>query len=147
MDTPDILSFDGEYGFLSNFYLHRIGPYPSLENAYQASKLEASDDEGRTRLQVGCTPGQAKRLIHTMKVRSSWSQIEAKMVMRALIRVKFTIGSDLAKRLVATHPAKLVEGNLHGDTFWGECNGVGENNLGKILMEHRDLLVHLGEKP
>lgn len=26
------------------------------------------------------------------------------------------------------------------DTYWGICNGRGENKLGKILMEIRDVL-------
>jgi hypothetical protein len=34
----------------------------------------------------------------------------------------------------------LIEGNTWGDTFWGVCNGVGENNLGKTLMNVREIL-------
>ncbi len=32
---------------------------------------------------------------------------------------------------------ELIEGNHWNDTFWGICNGNGENNLGKILMKIR----------
>ncbi len=34
-------------------------------------------------------------------------------------------------------PEELVEGNWWNDTFWGVCNGEGQNNLGKILMKIR----------
>jgi predicted NAD-dependent protein-ADP-ribosyltransferase YbiA (DUF1768 family) len=39
--------------------------------------------------------------------------------------------------LKATGDEELVEGNWWNDTFWGVCNGVGENNLGKLLMKIR----------
>lgn len=32
---------------------------------------------------------------------------------------------------------ELIEGNAWNDTFWGVCNGVGENWLGQLLMERR----------
>lgn len=51
--------------------------------------------------------------------------------------------SDLRKKLLATGDAELVENNTCGDVFWGICDGVGENHLGKILMLVRDRLKHL----
>jgi predicted NAD-dependent protein-ADP-ribosyltransferase YbiA (DUF1768 family) len=33
----------------------------------------------------------------------------------------------------------LVEGNNHGDTFWGRVDGKGYNMLGVILMELRGI--------
>ena len=39
--------------------------------------------------------------------------------------------------LIKTGNTELIEGNFWGDTFWGICDGVGENNLGKILMRVR----------
>jgi predicted NAD-dependent protein-ADP-ribosyltransferase YbiA (DUF1768 family) len=57
--------------------------------------------------------------------------------MRNLIRQKFKKDSLLGTRLLLTGDELLVEGNSWGDVFWGVCNGIGENNLGKILMEQR----------
>ena len=37
---------------------------------------------------------------------------------------------------------EIVEENTWGDTFWGVCKGVGENHLGKLLMEIRDANKH-----
>lgn len=44
---------------------------------------------------------------------------------------------ELRQWLLATGDAKLVEGNQHGDRFWGVYNDVGENHLGRILMKVR----------
>ena len=38
---------------------------------------------------------------------------------------------------------ELVEDNAWGDTFWGRCNGIGKNHLGKILMVIREELRSL----
>lgn len=40
-------------------------------------------------------------------------------------------------QLLATGNEELIEGNKHGDHFWGVCNGHGENMLGKLLMQLR----------
>jgi hypothetical protein len=42
--------------------------------------------------------------------------------------------------LLLTGDEELIEGNFWGDVFWGVCNGVGKNHLGKILMEVRSEL-------
>lgn len=62
-------------------------------------------------------------------------------IMRGLLREKFAPGSELAARLLATHPRALVEGNDWGDRFWGVCRGQGENWLGRLLEQVRDELV------
>lgn len=60
--------------------------------------------------------------------------------MRALLMVKFAPATELAERLLATGDAQLVEGNTWGDTFWGVCDGVGENHLGRLHMWIRSML-------
>lgn len=38
-------------------------------------------------------------------------------------------------------PIEVVyKGNYWKDTYWGVCNGVGENHLGKLLMKIREKL-------
>jgi predicted NAD-dependent protein-ADP-ribosyltransferase YbiA (DUF1768 family) len=54
--------------------------------------------------------------------------------METLVREKFTRHAPLAELLVATGDLDLVERNRWRDTFWGVCNGIGENHLGRILM-------------
>ena len=43
--------------------------------------------------------------------------------------------------LLATKQRVLIEGNTWGDTFWGVCNGVGQNHLGRTIMEKRRQLL------
>jgi hypothetical protein len=40
-------------------------------------------------------------------------------------------------KLLATEYVELIEGNNWGDTFFGVCNGEGENWLGRLLMNLR----------
>lgn len=54
-----------------------------------------------------------------------------------LQRQKYTV-PYLREKLLATGDAELVEGNTWGDRFWGVCNGVGQNWLGRLLMQVRD---------
>jgi len=59
-------------------------------------------------------------------------------IMTELVRQKFTRHVDLKQKLLETGNAKLIEGNHLGDKFFGVCNGIGENWLGKILMQIRE---------
>lgn len=133
-------SFTGEYRFLSNFYPSRIVVkgilYPTVEHAYQAYKT--NELHQRMWISSARTPGEAKRRGRRVHMSSGWEHIKLG-VMSSLLKWKFEI-PDLRKKLVDTRDAELVEGNTWGDTFWGVCNGVGENNLGKLLMRVREEL-------
>lgn len=61
------------------------------------------------------------------------------LVMRDLLQQKFSNGI-LREQLLATGDQELIEGNTWGDTFWGVCNGEGQNVLGKMLMNIREEL-------
>jgi len=65
-------------------------------------------------------------------------------VMEDVQMQKFLQYPDLAKKLVATGDAELEYNNTCGDTYWGIVDGVGENNLGKVLMRVRDRLAKQG---
>ncbi len=151
--SSDILTFSlPESRFLSNFYPYKNkngDKYPysvrvfyagiefdCVENAYQAAKLTNPDDMVRfSRM----TPFETKRVMDAglYSVRAGWDAIKLR-VMEDLVMQKFTTCPELAQMLRATGNAKLVEGNRWGDVFWGVCNGVGENHLGRILMRVRD---------
>ena len=134
----NITSFTGHHRWLSNFWPAPVVLdnvlYPTVENAYQAAK---TDPANRTPF-VACTPGQAKRLGRAVKLRHDWATAKLH-IMRELIAQKFARHSGLAEKLAATS-GELVEGNTWGDTFWGVCRGHGQNQLGKLLMEHRATL-------
>ena len=131
--------FDGEHAFLSNFHPSPVlmdGEwFPTVEHAFQAAKTK--DWSERRVVRLASTPGRAKRLGRRVSLREDWEQIKIE-VMEQLLRQKFLLGSELHLQLLATSPAKLVEGNHWGDTFWGVCRGTGQNHLGKLLMKIRD---------
>ena len=66
--------------------------------------------------------------------------------MYEICQEKFNQNTDIAQKLMNTGDAILIEGNYWGDTYWGKCNGVGQNNLGKILMKFREELFELQNK-
>ena len=132
-----INSFEGKYAFLSNFYEHPISEgsltFPTNEHYFQAMKT--LDLTERIAIERAGTPGQSKRMGRSVKLRSDWEDIKLS-VMETALRLKFA-DPELAAMLKATGDEELVEGNWWNDTFWGVCNGVGENNLGKLLMKIR----------
>jgi len=137
-----IKQFTGPYFFLSNFYLSDQAvdniTYPSNEHFYQSQKT--LDPALRVKIIIAETPGVAKKLGRQVECRSDWEKIKVKVMMKGL-EAKFK-NRVLARKLIATYPALLQEGNLWGDTFWGVnlYSGKGKNQLGKLLMLLRDQL-------
>lgn len=133
-------SFRGDFGFLSNFHEATIyvdgERYRSVEHAYQAHKT--LDPWSRKLIREAKTPGEAKKLGQSVQLRGDWDVVKVDL-MRSFVKKKFE-NPFLRPMLVATGDAELVEGNTWNDTFWGVCRGVGQNWLGRILMEVRDEL-------
>lgn len=130
-----ITEFKGENFFLSNFYVapvfyHGIR-FENSEAAYQAAKCPE-----RMQDFCGLNPQMAKRMGRKVSIRPDWEDVKYD-VMYQVCKAKFTQNQDLLDKLLDTGDAELVEGNTWGDQIWGVCNGVGENNLGKILMRIR----------
>lgn len=134
--------FEGEYDFLSNFFIHPVTydetVYVSNEHAYQAAKTLDTDE--REVIEMAKTPGQAKKFGRGATLRSDWEQIKLS-VMEDLVRQKFQ-DPTLKQKLLDTGTAELIEGNWWNDTFWGVSNGRGQNHLGLILMKVREELRH-----
>ena len=57
-----------------------------------------------------------------------------------IVLSKFASNPVLKNLLLDTNNEELIEGNTWNDTYWGVCNGEGQNHLGKILMKVRSLL-------
>jgi hypothetical protein len=137
-----ITSFTGKHSFLSNFshspVTYEGAEYASVEHAYQAAKTLNLVARRAFQITGTLTAGQAKRLGKTLDLRTGWEEIKVG-IMYSLLVEKFS-DTNLRLRLLATEDAELVEGNDWGDTFWGVCDGVGENYLGQCLMKVRDKL-------
>lgn len=127
-----ISKFRGEYAFLSNFYILNDGK--SVEHYYQAAKCNNLKDY--ITILNASTPAEAKRLSKQIEIRQDWGNIKL-VVMEQLLIKKFS-DPILAEKLVNTLDYQLIEGNEWGDKFWGVCNGVGYNHLGRLLMKIRD---------
>jgi ribA/ribD-fused uncharacterized protein len=138
--------FEGMNKFLSNFWLCDLFIIPphldcgevchaiSLEHAFQAMKATNIYDFYAV---LDCsTPGKAKQKGREIKLRADWDNVKDS-IMKELLHVKFK-DTDLRSRLLLTGDAELIEGNWWKDTYWGVCAGIGQNKLGKLLMEERD---------
>ncbi len=125
---------EAPYTFLSNFSQHGATfegvYYITSEHAYQAAKT--LDMNERRQIQICGTPGAAKKMGQKITIRPDWDQIKVS-VMYQILKSKF--GNDIMRsKLLSTGDAELIEGNTWNDTFWGICNGVGQNWLGRLLM-------------
>lgn len=137
-------SFKGEYSFLSNFYPINaangspLSGYQTTEHFYQAMKT--LDKDYIYDIIKAKTPGKAKRLGSQAPLREDWNDLKYDLML-SLTREKFNTSKELADKLVDTFPEEIIEGNTWGDTYWGVCKGVGQNNLGKILMIVREEIM------
>lgn len=133
--------FTDDYFFLSNFSFSPITyegiKYNSVEAAFQATKtLDINERKSFSKL----SPSQAKAKGRQVELRSDWEEIKDN-VMKELIILKFVNNPEYKRKLLATGCAELIEENTWNDTYWGVCNDIGENKVGKILMEVRNLLA------
>lgn len=145
-----ISGLQGPYRFLSNFHPSPMVfnleaedqtlsvKSPTAEHACQASKAAVIKD-GLAILRCE-TPGDAKRAGRRVRHRPDWDQAKLS-IMRRIVAAKFRQNPELARRLLATGQARLVETNTWNDTFWGVYRGQGQNHLGKILMDIRNNLT------
>lgn len=130
-----ILSFQGPYRFLSNFWIEPDGTH--VEGEFQWAK--AKNPEKRFPI-FGMNPWAARKYGNTLELREDWEQIKDE-IMFSFVLKKFSDHSSLRRALIETGDAELIEGNNHGDTYWGTVNGVGKNRLGEILMSVREYLT------
>ncbi len=136
--------FKSRYGFLSNFYpvdiMYEGMTFASVEHAFQAAKTQVKFRRVPF-TNRGLLPMHARRMGRALPLRYDWESVKLD-IMSQLVRQKFdgqpgTVPGEkelLQQLLLNTGQEDLVEGNHHGDTFWGSVNGEGSNWLGIILM-------------
>lgn len=132
-----ISGFFGRYRFLSNFATVKIQYagllFPTVEHAYVAAK--SLDPKKHRYIAAIEFPGEAKQYGKRLELRPNWDVVKFDFMRDFLIQ-KF-IQEPYQTKLLNTGDAHLEETNYWDDTVWGVCNGVGENNLGKLLMRVR----------
>lgn len=136
-------SFSGEYAFLSNMFpcniefpiFGKVVKFTSAEAAFQAGKaLGLEDIEKIASAKSGY---EAKKIGRHIKIQEDWDGYRLGW-MEYVLRQKFSHQNlDLRQKLIDTYPMELIENNTWNDTFWGKCDGKGENHLGKILEKIR----------
>ncbi len=146
------------FGFLSHFYPSPIEldgeTWPTVEHYYQAQKSFAPayvqairDATSPARAKWLAAPPDAPRRIsknswfrkNNQSPRSDWHVVKLEVMRRADL-AKFTQNDDLARRLLATGDAELIEDSL-SEPYWGiGPDGDGPNWAGRVLMEVRAML-------
>ncbi len=134
-------AFRGCCSFLSNFSPYRLEErhehegiiYPSNEHFYQAMKFY---DPKIQQLVAHHPFAGLKAFVRSKHIDvGRWEGIKDAVMLKGLTH-KFSF-QRFSDQLIGTEPHELVEYNTWGDTYWGVCNGKGENKLGKMLMEIR----------
>lgn len=132
-----VKGFFGKYRFLSNFATVKIRYagllFSTVEHAYVAAKT--LDPQKHRYIATIEFPGEAKQYGKRLQLRPDWDVVKFQFMQDFLIQ-KF-IQEPYQTKLLNTDDMHLEETNYWGDTVWGVCNGVGENNLGKLLMRVR----------
>lgn len=151
-NDKEIKGFFGEYRFLSNFWPARVyldeEEYKTTENAYQAAKYKK---EERSYFKK-CSPKEALIFVRNNPVwqydLKVWNKIKLGIMKKLLVQ-KFDkeLNPNNYEELIKTGDKYLEETNYWGDEYWGvnknesKGKGLGENNLGKLLMEIREDLL------
>jgi ribA/ribD-fused uncharacterized protein len=146
MKAPGIYGFTGQFRWLSNFWNCSIkdtwgNTFSCVEAAYQACKIDRNEEgwEKQWELFSHMNASEAKAYGKKVKLRADWHEIKDTVMLR-LLRQKFK-NPSLATLLLNTKDLYLEETNTWGDKYWGVCNSIGENKLGKLLMQVRTELA------
>lgn len=132
-----------QYGCFSNFSPHGFeldGAYwPTSEHYFQAQKFAGTPHADAIR-QVK-TPKDAAKMGRDRKrpLRRDWEKVKDDIMRKAVLK-KFETHADICETLLATGDQDIVE-NSPVDYYWGcGADGSGQNMLGKILVEVREIL-------
>lgn len=130
--------FKDAYSWLSNMhefdgFVYGNLHFTSTESFYQAMKTMNLTDRKRISQMNGYNAKREGKKIH---LRDDWEEVKDDVMLFAL-RLKFK-NAKLRKKLLDTGDSLLIEGNFHGDHYWGVCKGLGLNKLGLFIMQVRE---------
>lgn len=140
-DDDEIKGFFGKYRWLSNFYTSDVLfdglLYQSSETAYQSAKVIRELREPFTDMD-DCVSKKAWKTLPKEALIPHWDNNKYR-IMDIIVFDKFSRNENLKQKLIDTKDKYLEESNHWSDTFWGVDydSGLGENSLGKILMDVR----------
>lgn len=135
--------FRDRYWFLSNMYPCAVtvpwGTYKCAETAFHAAKCVNSEDMLQFQNMEGGleNAGRIKRAGRTVVTDlDSWNRYRVP-IMEIVVKAKFK-DPVLAAKLVEIEEEIVEDTVSWTDKFWGRTNGIGENNLGKILQKVKE---------
>ena len=166
MDTPKVIAFSkskAPYGWMSNMSYSKIvyggHVWDSAEHLFQA--LRFTDPSLQALIRAESNPYLAKQKMRELGAKFGFSvqprSSEDLDNMRFVLQLKFEQHPDLQDVLDATGDDVIYEdvtrrGKTESNLFWGgfrEADGtwVGENWLGRLLMERRKPVKNIIQKP
>lgn len=145
LDTDEAVYFyEHDFYVLSNFSAFRLYwkglDFDTSEAAYHWEKFPRHFDIRRAIL-TARSAHEAFKIAeaHKAEQRSDWYEVRVE-IMRALVCAKAQQHDYVRRKLLETGRRQLIEDSWR-DNFWGiGPNGDGTNMLGRLWMEHRDVL-------
>lgn len=144
------------FGFLSNFFVCDIFidgyVYPHSEMYYQEQKsfqseyisyIRSNDKPSHSKYVGESSSVKHKKSFfrkNPLALRFDWSSDLRLNIMKKVLEAKFSQHPLLAYALLMTGDCTIIE-DSNSDFFFGYANGLGQNNLGKLLMELRTQLL------
>ena len=132
-----------DYGFMSNFAPYPFSDgrknWPTSEHYFQAQKFLVPLIQEKIRQIVSPMDAALEGRNRQNPLRTDWEEVKDKVMLQAL-RMKFSQNPEIAKGLVATGDAILIE-HTRNDDYWADGgDGSGKNKLGLLLMQVREEL-------
>lgn len=131
------------YGEFSNFSHHGIEMdglwWPTVEHYFQAQKFEDTSYQEKIRTSSSAKIAAELGRSRKVQIKTNWDAVKRSIMKDAVLK-KFQTHDKLKDLLLTTKNLRIVEGSIN-DYYWG-CgqDGSGKNELGKILMEVREIL-------
>lgn len=115
--------------------------WPTVEHAYQASKVLDSEVDLIELIHSAKSPYEAKELTHKTenlsKIKPNWQAVKVNC-MKELLYAKINQHAYVKKKLLETGEETIVE-DSPVDSFWGRgSDWKGQNVIGKLWMELQD---------
>lgn len=131
------------YGCFSNlapYPIHMDGlDWPMVEHYFQAQKFAGTCYEEMIRRTESPVFVARVGKWDQLPLRSDWETVKDAVMKRA-VWCKFQQHEDIRQVLLSTGDEPIIE-NAPKDYYWGiGSNGSGQNRLGQILMEVRNVL-------
>ena len=132
-----------DYGFMSNFAPYPFSDggkiWPTSEHYFQAQKFLVPQIQERIRQIVSPMDAALEGRNRQNPLRPDWEEVKDEVMLQAL-RMKFSQNPEIAKELLATGDAILIE-HTRNDNYWADGgDGSGKNKLGLLLMQVREEL-------